>query len=204
MERDIQRKIDSYLEHLRKNLGPMDYTGIQDVIAELRSHILERATSDGEMTPATVESALVALGKPEILARQFLTLQVLGDAEASRSPVKILNGLLRWASLSMTGFITLIGTVTGYFLGISLLLSAVLKMVNPATAGLWIIKDGRDDYAVSLRMGFGSAPLEGSEILGWWIVPLGLLLGCGLILLSTRFALLCVRKYRGSIRISRH
>ena len=45
---------------------------------------------------------------------------------------------------------------------------------------------------ISLRLGFGSAPPGGRELLGWWIVPIGLVVGCGLVMLTTRFgAVVC-------------
>jgi len=64
---------------------------------------------------------------------------------------------------------------------------------------LWVFPDGGDDLTISLQLGFGSAPAGGREILGWWIMPIGLVLGCGLVMLTTRYALWCARRYRRSI-----
>jgi len=52
-------------------------------------------------------------------------------------------------------------------------------------------------------MGFGSAQGGGREVLGWWIVPVGLLVGSGLVILTTRAALWCVQQYRRSRAIRR-
>jgi hypothetical protein len=127
-----------------------------------------------------------------------MTDNLLARAEVSRSPVRILASLFRWASLSIAGFFAFLASVVGYFLGVSFILCAVLKPVHPQTAGLWVLPAGADDLMISLRLGFGSAPPGGREVLGWWIVPIGLVAGCGLVILTTRFGLWCVRRYRRS------
>jgi len=116
-------------------------------------------------------------------------------AEVSRSPLQILKSLFRWASLSIAGFCVLFGSLIGYLAGIVFLLCALLKPFHPHTAGLWIIPDGAVDVEISLRLGFGSIP-AGREVLGWWIVPLGLVAGFGLVMLTSRCALWCARRYR--------
>ena len=75
---------------------------------------------------------------------------------------------------------------------------ALLKPFHPATAVLWSHPDGAGDLELSVRMGFGAAPGNGHELLGWWIVPMGILIGCGSVILTTRFSLWCVRMYRRS------
>jgi hypothetical protein len=86
----------------------------------------------------------------------------------------------------------------GYFLGGAFILCAVLKPFHPATAGLWILPDGAADITYSLRLGFSSVPTGGREVLGWWIVPLGLVVGGALVISTTLFALWCARQYRRS------
>jgi hypothetical protein len=108
--------------------------------------------------------------------------------------VQILKSLFRWASLSVAGFCVLLGSLTGYFLGIVFMLCALLKPFHPHTAGLWFIPDGAGDSEISIGLGFGSIP-AGREVLGWWIVPLGLVVGSGPVILTTRFAIWCARRY---------
>lgn len=57
--------------------------------------------------------------------------------------------------------------------------------------------DAAGTREISLRMGFYGPPAGARELLGWWVVPLGLVVGCGLLVLTTRFALWCARQYRG-------
>jgi hypothetical protein len=198
IESDAQQLIDAYLKSLRTKLRGLNRDDINEIVEELRSHIQDKAASSGELTVAGVSEALAALGSAEELAREYATDALLARAEVSRSPLRVLDSLFRWASLSAAGFLVLVSTVVGYFLGGAFMWCAVLKLVHPHTAGLWLIPLSDGGFAVSLRMGFGSPPIDGRELLGWWVLPLGLIGGCALVVLTTRFALWSARQYRRS------
>lgn len=193
-----QQRIDAYLGRLRRRLRGMNDEDARDIVEELRGHITDKASASGEVTAATVDAALVALGSPEELASQYMTDELLSRAAVSRSPVRILESLFHWASLSVAGFFVLLISIVGYFLGGAFMWCGVLKIIHPKTAGLWAFRDSTGDLEISLRLGFGSAPAGGRDVLGWWIVPIGLVVGCGLVMLTTRFALWCARQYRRS------
>ena len=204
---DAQQRIDAYLIKLRGRLRGINEQEIRDIVEELRSHILDKTELAGdEGTVDKVDQTLEALGSPEQLAAEYLTDNLLARAEVSRSPARILGFLFRWASLSIAGFLVFLSSIVGYFLGAAFVLCALLKPIHPQTAGLWVYPTGGESTTISLRLGFGSPPPDGRELLGWWIVPIGLVVGCGLVLLTTRFALWCVRRYRhsGSTADRRH
>jgi|SRR5437588_1849596 len=198
MGSDAQQKIESYLGRLRAQLRGADDEEVREIVEELRSHIMDKAAPSGEVSSAGVDASLAALGSPEDLARQYITDNLLARAEVSRSPVRILESLFRWASLSVAGFFVLVVAIVGYVLGVVLILCAVLKPFHPHTAGLWVSRDSTGDLSFFLRLGFGSAPMVGRDVLGWWIIPIGLVVGFGLVMLTTRFALWCARLYRRS------
>ena len=195
---DALQRIDAYLGRLRRRLRGMNDEDVRDIVEELRGHITDKASANGEVTAARVDAALMALGSPEELASQYMTDELLSRAAVSRSPVHILESLFRWASLSVAGFLVLLSSIVGYFLGGAFMWCGVLKIIHPATAGLWAFRDSTGDREISLRLGFGSVPAGGRDIVGWWIVPTGLVVGCGLVILTTRFALWCARQYRRS------
>jgi len=196
MADDPQQKIDVYLNRIRERLRGLRAEERHEILEELRGHIMEKAA--GGMTGAAVDAALESLGRPEELAREYVTDELLARAEVSRSPLRILDSLFRWASLSIAGFFVLLGAITGYFLGVVFFLFAALKPFHPETAGLWASRDASGNLSLSVHMGFGYAPVSGREVLGWWIVPIGLLSGCLLVILTTRFGLWCTRIYRKS------
>jgi hypothetical protein len=195
---DGQQRMEAYLGKLRARLRGMSEEDIREIVKELRAHITDKATTSGGGTPGAVDRALSALGTPDELASQYLTDALLARAEITRSPVRILDGLFRWASLSVQGFLVLMCSITGYFFGAVLILCAMLKPVHPQSAGLWEIPDGPNHVAMSLRLGFVGAPAGATEMLGWWIMPIGLTVGCALVVLTTYLALWCVRQYRRS------
>jgi hypothetical protein len=198
MADDGRAKIETYLSRVRGRLRGLSGEETREILEELRSHILEKATATGAITAAAVDATLAALGGPEELASEYVTNELLARAEFSRSPIRILESLFRWASLSVTGFFVLLGSVAGYFFGVTIILVALLKPFHPDTAGLWTWRDATGDLNFSLRLGFGSAPVLGREVFGWWIVPIGLLAGCGFLIGTTRLALWCTRQYRRS------
>jgi len=202
MPGDAQQKIEAYLGRLRQLLRGMNSEDANEIVEELRSHIADKVAASGQVTAAGVDAALVLLGAPEDLATQYTTDALLARAEVSRSPLRILESLFRWASLSVAGFLVLLTSIVGYFLGGALMLCAVLKTIHPQSGGLWAFPNGADTE-LSLRLGFGTPPPGGRDLLGWWIVPVGLIVGCGLVMLTTRLALWCFRQYRQSLVLPR-
>ena len=192
MTSNDSRTMDAYLERLRGALRGVEENEVREIVEELRSHISEK-TTDGD-----VNAALTALGSPEELASRYLTDSLLARAAGSRSPLRLLRSLLRWASLSLAGFFVLLGSMLGYFLGGVFILVALCKPFHPQNAGIWTYRDAAGDLGISVRLGYGNVPGVGAELLGWWIVPLGLLVGCGLVMLTTHSALWCISTYRKS------
>ena len=174
-----QSKIKKYLQDLATALRSLPREQASDIVEELRSHIVEKSTSNGPMTPATMDAVLAALGKPENLASLYLTDDLQVRALASRSPLLILRTLFRWASLSFAGFWVLIASLVGYFLSLSMVVCALVRPFHPLTAGLWQIPNPENDYSISLRLGFGAVPPGSRDLLGWWIVPIGIIGGIG-------------------------
>ena len=127
----------------------MNDDDVREIVEELRSHITDKVAAGGEVTLAGVDAAIARLGTPEELASQYTTDDLLARAEVSRSPLRILESFFRWASLSVAGFFVLIGTLLGYSLGVTLVLSALLKTIHPRTAG-WValtITNSRYEWA---------------------------------------------------------
>jgi hypothetical protein len=198
---DSRERIEVYLSRLRRCLRAVNDRDARDIIEELRSHVMDKVAATG----IGVEAALAALGSPEELASDYVMDARMVRAEISRSPVGILSGLFSWASLSVAGFSVLLTSIIGYSLGIILIIPAALKPFHPQNSGLWVSRDMAGDLDFSLRLGFGSGgvPSNARDVLGWWFMPIGLLVGGGLVMLTTRLALWCVRQYRRSRALPR-
>jgi len=185
------RRLEAYLAELRRRLGPLPESERAEIVAELRGHVLDSA-GDAQADDAVVR-VLERLGSPEDLAAKYVTQSALAGAARSRAPWTLVSSLARVAGASLAGFSALVACVAGYGLAASFALAALRKPMAPDRVGLWRL--GPDDF--SLTLGLGARPV-GDELLGWWVVPIGLLAGVGGVWLTTGLGRWCVRRLRRS------
>jgi|SRR5882672_942914 len=186
-----QKRIDDYLGELRKRLRSLHEEQIMDIVEEIRSHLLDTAAGGGAMTEAGLDVAMRQLGPPSALAASYLTDNLLARARGNSMPWTILHVISRWATLSVKGFLVFMVCCVGYLFGASFFIVALVKPFY-TRAGLWLI----DQDTYSLALGLTDASPRGHELLGWTIIPIGLALGGGTIMLTTYFALWCMRRFR--------
>jgi hypothetical protein len=180
-----EQKLKVYLMALRANLRTLTPDLRQEIIEELRSHVHECAESQGQLTDDGVTAVLERLGSPQDLAAQYTSECITAQAASGRSQWQVARRLCDWVAVGPAGLFVVSGSLVGYFLAAALSLCAIRKFFAPDRAGLWQLSEG-----LSLRLGFGAAPpSNGTELLGWWIVPLGLTTGIGLVLLTFRLLL---------------
>lgn len=186
------QRIESYLNEVRAGLRGIPSAQAVEIVQELRSHILDRALTGGDVTEAAVAAALERLGRPKEVAAMYVAENIVTRAETSFSPWLVLKGLFRWAGISTAGVFVFFGALTGYVLALSFTLSALMKPFAPERVGLWVRED---DYSLVV-LGMTDAPHSATELLGWWIIPVGLMVGIGLFLLTSQFSLWSLRKFQ--------
>jgi hypothetical protein len=196
-ESETTKKIDVYLRRLAGALQGLPEEQARDIAEELRGHLVDKisALESSAMWSggaAGVDAVFARLGTPEEIARQYVELNG-GQAERVqvaaiiRPPLRMWRGLLRCVRLGLAGLLVLVGSLSGYFVALSLICCALLRPLHPHSAGLWKIPDAADDLSLSLRMGFGSVPPGSRDLLGVWIVPIGIIAGLGLFFLTVQF-----------------
>jgi hypothetical protein len=190
---ESQKSIDSYLAALRRQLRDLLDEDINDIVEEIRGHILDK--SSGESPADSVASTLAALGTPEELAGRYRTEELLKRAQLARSPSLMARSLMRWATVSVAGLVVFVISVVGYCLGGWMVVFGALKIISPRGTGVWWT--AYPDGTHSLGMGSGNQPpaVNAHDVLGWWLVPIGLLIGGMLLLLTFRFDVWSVRKF---------
>jgi HAAS domain-containing protein len=193
-----RRKMDEYLRELRGALSRFPEREAHDIIEEIRSHIRDSSGTGGALSQESVTATLERLGPPRELASMYRMENLAERAERTRSPWLVLRTVFHWAGLSLRGAWALLVSLVGYMLSASFLICAVAKPFNPQRVGLWRLDEPQDSW--SLHLGFRAAP-PGAEVLGWWIVPLGLLVGAGLFLLTFRFGLSSLQRFRRTLVI---
>lgn len=186
---ESQKSVDVYLAALRKQLRELMDEDVNDIVAEIRMHILDK--TEDEADPHAVAATLAALGTPEELAERYRTDELLKRAQMSRSPAYLLHSLLRWAGLSLVGLIVFCISVIGFGLGGGLFILGVLKVINYHGTGLWG-QFTEHQWSLGFQSGGDGA---GHELLGWWLLPIGLLGGPVLFFLTARFGLWSLRKF---------
>lgn len=165
----LQTRIDAYLSELRRCLGELPPEEVHDILQEIRGHILERTEASGELTEERLVEILKALGRPEDIAPLYQVDSVVAKARVSLSPRVVLRGIHRWSVVSAWGLVVFVLGIVGYATGFSLMLSALAKIVSPDRVGAWV---GGGHFSI----GTISDPAA-RDVLGWWLVPIGLVLG---------------------------
>ena len=89
------------------------------------------------------------------------------------------------------GLIVFAASVLGYSFGGFLFMLGFLKLIHPTMTGVY----GQwNDHDKSFNWQSGG-PIKPGELLGWWLVPIGILIGAALLLLTFRFGYWSIRKF---------
>ncbi len=189
-----ETQMNDYLARLRAELTGMTVSEREDIVEEIRMHIRERL-SDPQ---CSLDAVLAGLGPADELAQQYRTGLLVQQAQHSRSPLVILRAALRWATTGIEGFIVFTIALIGYATGVCFLLLALMKPFFPANTGLWV---GPDQFAFNFRMGATmtnpNPPVH--EVLGWWLIPVCLVLGSLSLVLTTKLIQFLFRRFRWKI-----
>lgn len=180
--------VDRYLLRFR-----MALTGVKDkeeLVSEIRSHIVERLEDHSRPMDEVVELTLTGLGTPEVLATRYRTEGLLERASTTMSPVLLLRATMRWAMTGVRGFFAFWVLFVGYFAAAAFYLCAALKPFFPDRVGLFW---GPYEYGFGVRTG-GEQPSV--ELLGMWLPPVALALGCLCIIGTTKFVRWIISKRR--------
>lgn len=177
--------LDTYLEQVRRGLRGLSEAEIREVLLELRAHVLDKV--EGHLTPNAVEAALAALGNPREVARINVTERVAAVMETHRGFFGVLAAVVRLAGLSLAGFVLFLVSLFGYLIAAGFLVVAVWKPFQPDKVGFWHPAPG------SFSLGTIDTAQTSPELLGWWIIPIGLLAGLGLGYLTWALDRFCIR-----------
>ena len=186
-----EREIESYLKRLKASLRGLPAEQVEDIVREIRSHLIESAGSDRER----LTEAFARLGDPEVLGSAYRMDDLALRAQTSRSPLLLLRLAMHWATRSLEGLGALVVAFLGYGTALIALGCALFKPFMPERVGLWVQKVPPDDWSFQLGR-VAAAPTDAREVLGWYIVPLGLLVGAIALTATSRYLLAKVRRFR--------
>jgi hypothetical protein len=193
-----QAHLDTYLAQVHRHLKGLPDAEVRETLAELRSHVLDKVA--GDLSVGRIEAAIAELGAPREVARVNVTERVAADLETNRSPLRVIRAIGRLASLSIYGLFAFLVSFAGYALAAGFLITAAVKPFAWSHAGLWVFSRGPDDYSVSWALGITDNPHRGHELLGAWIIPIGVAAGLLLGWLTWRFGIFSVRRMSRTAR----
>jgi uncharacterized membrane protein len=180
----LQGRIDAYLARLRRALVDVPPEDISEIVREFHGHILERAEATDPLNEAALNRILDALGNPEDIGSLYQSRVMVARARASASPLLILMTTLRWAGKSLSGLAAFFFGLFGYTSGLCCLVGAIMKVIRPERVGLWI-----GPHTWNLSMGYLTvaerARDHAHEVLGWWLIPVMLIVGPLILILTT-------------------
>lgn len=180
----LRGQIDAYLARLRRALAGLPPEEVAEIVREIHGHIAERAESTHPLTEAALTRILSALGNPDDIGALYQSRAMVARARASTSPLLILRTTVRWAGKSIAGLAMSLFALFGYTFGVCWVVGATLKFFHPDRVGLWV-----GPHMWNLSMGALTVAERqrehATEVLGWWLVPIGFIAGPLTLILTT-------------------
>jgi uncharacterized membrane protein len=129
----------AYLKQVTAGLKGMSESQQQEILAEIRSHLAERAQQfAGQGFRQPEEAAIAAMGDAGELAMQFARTASVQEASRSFAPWTLLRAAAGIAFTGIKGLLTFLLGVVGYGTALAFSVSAVLKLIMPAKVGFWV------------------------------------------------------------------
>ncbi|HVN19340.1 MAG TPA: hypothetical protein VMU05_11220 [Dongiaceae bacterium] len=137
----LDARIDAYLIKLQSALRGISREHQQDILREIRAHIMDSAEHSSDPAGA-IDRVLRLLGTPQELAARYSTECQLQRASRSFSPLLILRTCWNWAKLGIKGTLAFFLALFGYSLALGFTVSVFLKPFMPTKIGWWSGPEG--------------------------------------------------------------
>ena len=158
-----------------------------DAVREVESHIRDAVAEAGDVPDerAALERILNRLGPPMRVAQAYSLELVMDEAAVTGRLTSVLRSLLHAARMGITAFFTAFGLFVGYTVGTAFIIVAIMKPIVPNNVGWWTTPEGG---FVSSGVNFPGA--RGGLVFHttYWIIPVALLAGMLLLLLTHSLA----------------
>lgn len=159
-----------------------------DAVREIESHLRERIES-ATATPderQAVEKILAELGPPLRVAQAYSAERTIDEAVVTGRLIPIARAILHLAVTTVGGFFAAFSLFCGYLIGLIFLALGALKPIFPNNVGLWVV-NGESGLSTNLGAQF-PVPVNQHAAGGYWIIPICLLFGLGILVLTHRGA----------------
>ena len=181
-----ESRVNGYLFVLERSLRTfLAIDVVRDARREIESHIRERVdTHDGSPNEReALEKILAELGPPLRVAQAYSSERIVDEAVTTGRVVPMVRALWHLAVTTVAGFFAALGLFAAYWAGLGFIFVALMKPFFPANVGLHTTKSGWP-IALGAVWPAPAEPVRG----GYWIIPIGLILGFGTLVLTHRGA----------------
>ena len=181
-----ESRVNGYLFVLERSLAtflPRDT--VRDAVREIESHLRERiAIADAAPDERVVlEKILSELGPPLRVAQAYSAERIVDEAVVTGRFVPTLRAMWHLALSTVIGFGAALGALVGYALGLAFVVIALLKPIFPDNVGIWV----RDANEIPLRLAANFPAPSGEHLVGgYWVIPIALFIGLGILVLTYR------------------
>jgi uncharacterized membrane protein len=181
-----ESRVNGYLFVLERSLKSFLPTDIvRDATREIESHVRERvAAHDGAPNEReALERILAELGPPLRVAQAYSSERIVDEAVTTGRVVPIARALWHLAVTTLSGFFAALGLFAAYLAGVSFIIVAALKPFFPDNVGVHVTKNGWP-IVIGAVWPAPVQPVRG----GYWIIPIFLVVGFGILVLTHRGA----------------
>jgi uncharacterized membrane protein len=180
--------IESYFAALSTQLSDLPQPRRDEVVRELRAHVLDRLEQITVPTDDDCRTVLKAMGTPEEISRQYRVELLLSRSAWRISPWRMLRTLFRWTLTGIQGYIVFVVAIVGYTMSAAFYITALLKPLFPHNVGIFV-----SDQGVNLAR--FPVPPAGVEVLGPYYIPIAVFAGFLFTLVTTLVIRFVVRKF---------
>jgi uncharacterized membrane protein len=159
----VDARIETYLNRLESALGGLSPEYKNDILREIRAHIMDSAEHSADQAGA-IDRVFGLLGTPKELALRYKAECQLERASRSFSPWVLLSSCWQWARLGIKGTLAFLMAVIGYSLALGFTVAVFVKPFLPSRVGMWIGPGG-------FNLGVPAHPEQMHELLGNYFVP---------------------------------
>ena len=195
-----ESRVRGYLFLLERSLrASVSRTLAQDAVREVDSHIRERVAESSGMPNEreALEGILTRLGSPSTVARAYSLELIMEEAAIGGRVTAVFRSLFHGAGIGVVEFLTALLLFTGYASGWAFISIAILKPIFPNNVGLWV----HEGFSLG---GEFPAPEGVMPLGGYWIIPICLLVGLGVLVVTHRFARRWIARMRERLRRPAH
>ena len=154
------RAISAWLRRFKWSLAGMPSPERDEIVAEVRAHLMERIDAGDGVT-----DALNAFGRPEAYARSFMEEMELARAITGERVPSMLGVVIRRAHRSAIALAAFLGVLVLVVLAVGIAGTAIHKMFVADNSGLWVGNG-------SFYFGLADESSGMRELLGLWLYPL--------------------------------